>query len=316
MHPFDNGSDKNPVAQVLAISMLAVGLRELGMKHSIGRVTATLIFLLGAICSGQAADVDNSPVVQVVAPGKQTRFLDLARQFVPDLDGIGNTFTGRKFNPVRHIGGRDFGNEDVETFGLFDVSHVMMKADGKDRLLVLFDFSQAASAAQGIAILALYDLSTEKPSMLDAADIGFDASTYFFDRALLPVSDKTDVILTLSSHFNSNQNYATQSMILVRNDRFELIDSTSLLGERTCGVDRQQVIRYAANPTEGKPYAPIKVTVTDTASAIEEVCADLEPAEIGVREIKATYVWNAGKDRYFPDSDSMELLEKDNQSRY
>ena len=286
------------------------------MKHSIGRAVAALMFLLGATCSGQAADVDNSPVVQVVTPGSHTRFLDLARHFVPDLDGMGNTFTGRKLNPVRHIGGDDFANEDIETFGLFDVSHVMMRADGKDRLLVLFDFSQAANAAQGIAILALYDLSSEKPTLLDAADIGFDASTYFFDRALLPVSDRTDVILTLSSHFNSSQNYATQSMILVRNDRFELIDSTSLLGERTCGVDRQQVIRYAANPTEGKPYAPIKVTVTDTASAIEEVCADLEPAEIGVREIKATYVWNAGKDRYFPDSDSMELLEKDNQSRY
>ena len=286
------------------------------MKHSIGRAVAAMMFLFGATCTAQAADVDNSPVVQVVKPGSHTRFLDLARHFVPDLDGMGNTFTGRKFNPVRHIGGRDFANEDLDTFGLFDVSHVMMKADGKNRLLVLFDFSQAASTAQGIAILALYDLSKEKPVLLDAADIGFDASTYFFDRALLPVSDRTDVILTLSSHFNSSQTYATQSMILVRNDRFELIDSTNLLGERSCGVDRQQVIRYAANPTDGKPYAPIKVAVTDTASAIEEVCADLEPAEIGVREIKATYVWNAGKDRYFPDSDSMELLEKDNQSRY
>lgn len=286
------------------------------MKHSIVRSVATLLFLVMAIRPGWAADVESSPVVKVVVTGTQTRFLDLARQFVPDLDGFDNTFTGQKFNPVRHIGGPDFTNDEVKTFGLFDVSHLMMKAGGKDRLLVLFDFSQAADAAQGVAILALYDLSKEKPALLDAADIGFDASTYFFDKALLPVSDGDDVILTLSSHFNSNQSYATQSMILVRNDKFELIDSTSLLGERNCGVDRQQVIGYTANPAEGKPYAPIKVTVTDTTSAIEEVCADLKSTKLGTTEIKTTYMWNAEKGRYLPDSDDMERLEKENESRY
>jgi hypothetical protein len=286
------------------------------MRHSIARGVATLLFLLMMISPGWTADVENSPVVKVVIPGTQTRFLDLARQFVPDLDGFANTFTGQTFNPVRHIGGPDFANKDVKTFGLFDVSHLTMKADGKNRLLVLFDFSQAADAAQSIAILALYDLSKEKPELLDAADIGFDASTYFFDRALLPVSDATDVILTLSSHFNANQSYATQSMILVRNDKFELIDSTNLLGERNCGIDRQQVISYAANPAEGKPYAPIKVTVTDTTSAIEEVCADLKSTHLGTREIKATYVWHTDKQRYLPDSDAIERLETENGSRY
>lgn len=286
------------------------------MKRSIARSAATLIFMLAAVCPLRAADVENSPVVKLVVPGGQTRFLDLARHFVPDLDGGGNIFTGRKFNPVRHIGGPDLANDDVDTFGLFDVSHVMMKADGKDRLLVLFDFSQAASAAQGVALLALYDLAAEKPTLLDAADIGFDASTSFFDQALLPVGDGTDIILTLSSHFNSSQSYATQSMIMVRNGKFELIDSTSLLGERSCGVDRQQVIGYAANPAEGKPNAPIKVTVTDTASAIEEECADLKPAQLGTREMKATYVWNRESGRYRPDSDILQRLEKDNESRY
>ena len=159
------------------------------MKHSIALTAASLIFLLGTSLPGWAADVENSPVVQVVTPGERTRFLDLARRFVPDLDGSDNTFTGRKFQPVRHIGGPDFANGDVETFGLFDVSHVMMNADGQDRQLVLFDFSQATAAAQGVAILALYDLATEEPTLLDAADIGFDTSTFFFDRALLPVGD-------------------------------------------------------------------------------------------------------------------------------
>jgi hypothetical protein len=286
------------------------------MKHAIGRGAAILVLLLVAVSTGRAADVDNSPLVEAVTPGKPVRYLDLARNFVSDLDGIDNTFTGKQFKPVRHIGGPDMANGDVDTFGLFDVSHLTMKADGKDRLLVLFDFSQAAGAAQGVAILALYDLAGDKPALLDAADIGFDASTSFFDQTLLTVGDGKNVILTLSSHFNSSQNYATQSMILVRNDKFELIDSTNLLGERNCGIDRQQVISYAANPAEGKPYAPIKVTVTDTTSAIEEVCADLKSTHLGTREIKANYVWHTDKQRYLPDSDAIERLETENGSRY
>lgn len=286
------------------------------MKHSIARSVIMLFFLLAAISPGWSADVQNSPVMQVVVAGSQTRFLDLARQFVPDLDGFDNTFTGHKFNPVRHIGGPGSVNEEVTSFGLFDVSHVMMKAGGKDRLLVLFDFSQAADSAQGVAIIAVYDLSKDKPSLLDAVDIGFDASTYLFDRVLLPVGNGTDVILAQSSHFNSSQNYTTQSMILVRNDRFELIDSARLFGERYCGIDRQQVISYAANPAEGEPYAPIKVTVTDTTSAIEEVCADLKSTALGTKEIKVTYTWNTKKERYLPDSDALERLESENASRY
>lgn len=286
------------------------------MRHSIAQVTAALIFLFGAIAPAWPADVDNSPLVQTVTAGSRTRFLDLARHFVPDLDGTGGSFSGRKLNPVRPIGGSDSESRETDTFGLFDVSHAMMKADGKSRLLVLFDFSLSANAAQGVAILALYDVANEEPALLDAADIGFDASTSFFDQALLPVSDEADVILTLSSHFNSSQAYSTQSMILVRHDRFELVDSTWLLGERNCGIDRQQVIDYAADPAQGRPYAPIRVTVTDTTSAIEEVCADLKSTQQDTKQITVTYVWNPSEARYVADSDAIERLEKDNESRY
>lgn len=286
------------------------------MKHSRARLAATIFIFLAGLVTARAADVENSMPLDLVIAGAPARFVDLARHFVPDLDGDENSYAGRRMIDIRHLGGPDFADSGAETFGFYDVSHVMTKVDGKERMLVLFDFAQTSPTAQGVAVLALYDVSGTRPDLLDAADVGFDASTYFFDQALLPVSEGTNVVLTLSSHFNSSQNYATQSMIMVRNDRLELIDSITLLGERSCGIDRQQTIAYAANPSEGKPYAPIRVTVTDAASAIEEECADLKTEQPGTRTIKANYVWDPVKNRYLVDSDALRRLEAENESRF
>lgn len=286
------------------------------MRHSIRRLAAGLFILLFGMAPVRAADIENAMPLDLVIPGAPARFLDLARHFVPDLADSEGAYLGRSIIEIRHLGGPDFANGDASSFGFYDVSFVMGKVDGKDRMLVLFDFAQAAPAAQGVAVLALYDVAGTRPQLLDAADIGFDASTSFFDQALLRVNPGTDVVLTMSSHFNSSQAYATQAMIMIRNDRLELIDSVTLLGERSCGTDRQQTITYAANPSDGKPYAPIKVTVTDTISAIEEECADLAPAELGTKEIRTSYVWSPGQGRYLPDSDALQKLEKENESRF
>lgn len=286
------------------------------MKHSMVWLAAALLVLSVGVGAGRAADVENAMPNDLVIRGTPARFVDLARHFVPDLMGGEDGYEGSEIIDIRHLGGPDFANGDAKTFAFYDVAHIMTKVDGKDRLLVLFDFSQASSAAQGVAILALYDVAGTRPELLDAADIGFDASTSFFDQALLPVSDGTNVVLTLSSHFNSSQSYATQSMIMVRDDRFALIDSITLLGERNCGSDRQQTIAYAANAAEGKPYAPIQVTVTDTTSAIEEECADLKQIQLVTRVIKTRYLWNRDQNRYLPDSDALTRLEKENESRH
>ncbi|UVC07879.1 hypothetical protein IHQ71_22260 [Rhizobium sp. TH2] len=286
------------------------------MRASFKRILVVLVvFLAWAGAPALAADVEFPAPDNAVSVHGVTTYLDLARHFVPDIKNTGNGYAGTKRIKIRHIAGPGYENEDAASFGFYDIARVMMKADGKDRLLVLFDFAQAAQTAQGVAVLALYDIS-HQPVLLDAADIGFDQSTYFFDQALMPVAEGSDVILTMSSHFNSSQAYVTQSMIMVRNDKLELIDTAMLFGERNCGVDRQQTIAYAANPSQGKPYAPIKVTVNDTTSAIEEVCADLAPAQLGKKEIKVTYIWDTAAGKYVPDSDAIERLAKDNESRF
>ena len=47
------------------------------------------------------------------------------------------------------------------------------------------------------------------PRLLDAANVGYDRSTYFRDPAALAVAEGTDAVVTMSTHFNSSQGYVT-----------------------------------------------------------------------------------------------------------
>jgi hypothetical protein len=263
-----------------------------------------------------AADVDFPPPDTAVNARSITTYLDLARHFVPDIKGTDNGYVGQKRTPLRHISGKDYGDETTDTLGFYDIATTRMKADGKERLLVLFDFAQAAKTARGVAVLALYDVSGE-PKLLDAADIGLDQSTYFFDQALMSVAEGSDVILTMSTHFNSSQTYTTQSMIMVQDDRLELIDTAFLFNERLCTVERQQNVRYAANPSAGKPYAPIAMVVTETVTPTNADCgADASNEPTGKREIKVTYTWDTIAGKYVADSDALQKLAKANEQRF
>jgi hypothetical protein len=284
------------------------------------RIVLSLLLLTLPLRPALASDVDFPSPDTAVNQYGITTYLDLARHFVPDIKPTDSGYVGSKRIPLRHIAGKDFEDADAATFGFYDISTIIMHADGKERLLVLFDFAQAAQTAQGVAVLALYD-ATREIKLLDAVDVGFDQSTYFFDQALMPVSPTSDVILTMSTHFNSSQAYTTQSMIMVRGDRLQLIDTASLFSDKLCAVERQQNIRYAANPDAGKPstadpYAPITVFVTETATPIGAACGDDAAPPTGTREIRVSYKWDMTTGRYVRDSDALEKLAKANEQRF
>lgn len=284
------------------------------------RIVLSLLLLTLSLRPAFAVDVDFPSPDTAVSRYSITTYLDLARHFVPDLKPSDSGYVGRQRLPVRHIAGKDFENGDATEFGFYDISTVTMHADGQERLLVLFDFAQAAQTPNGVAVLALYDVSKEI-KLLDAADIGFDQNTYFFDQALMPVASGSDVILTMSTHFNSSQTYTTQSMIMVRNDRLQLIDTAFLFNDKLCTAERQQNIRYAANPDTASPaaadpYAPITVFVTETVTPTGAACGDEAVPAAGAREIRVGYKWDMTTGRYVRDSDALEKLAKANEQRF
>jgi hypothetical protein len=280
------------------------------------RVFLPVLLLLAALAQAAlAGEVEFPSPDTAVTARSSTTYLDLARHFVPDIKPADGAYVGKTLIALRHLSGSAYAMQPDDTYGFFDVGTLRMKVDGNERLLTLFDFAQAGKALEGVAVLALYDIAGE-PRLLDAVDIGFDQSTYFFEQGLLPIAEGSDAILTMSTHFNSSQSYVTMVMAMVARDRLELIDTISLFDDKACGVERHQTIAFSANPDAGKPYAPIKVTVTDATTTTVEDCGDGAQPSASQRQVQATYKWQTASGRYLPDSDGLVRLAKQNQQRF
>ncbi|GLS36397.1 hypothetical protein GCM10010869_19860 [Mesorhizobium tianshanense] len=243
---------------------------------------------------------------------EDTTYLDLARMVIPDLaadkDGF---YRGSMPIEMRHIEGPDSGGPPPETSGLSNAAALDIKAGGKDRLTMLFDLGGSADSAEGFAVLVLYDLA-DKPRLLDAVNVAVDRSTYFRDPGKLPIGPGDDVIITLSTHFNSNQGYVGTPLILVRDDRFELIDMIYTFDENLCAYKRTQELAFQT-VVDGQPYAAIKATVTDATVPNGESCDDAAP-DASSRDISVTYHWD--RTAYVKDSDALDKLAGENAKRF
>jgi hypothetical protein len=291
---------------------------ERGMQAFSARTIFFKVLLILSLPPALAADVKLPSPDAAVNQYGTTTYLDLARHFVPDIkhsdDGYIDGYIGKQRIPIRHIAGKDFENSDATEFGFDVISAVTMHADGKERLLVLFHFAKPEQAPK-VAVLALYD-ATKEIKLLDAADIGIGQMTYFFEQAVMPVAPGSDIILTNSADFNSSQIHMTLSMIMVRDDRLQLIDTASLFMDRICTAERLQDIRYAADPDPAKPYAPISVFVTEITNPTNADCGDEKVPPLGTKEFRVTYIWDGTADKYVADSDALQKLAKANEQRF
>lgn len=262
-----------------------------------------------------AAQVVGFPDLGSAVPGhKDVTYLDLARMVIQDLKiGAGGSYGGTLPIEMRDISGSDDGGSPPSTTNLSNAPVLGIKASGKDRLTMLFDLGQAEDSAEGYAVLALYDL-TGKPKLLDAVNVAADRSTYFRDPGKLPLGAGDDAIITMSTHFNSNQGYVSTPLIMVRNDRFELVDMIYTFDENLCAYKRTQNLAFKTLE-DGQPYATIKATVTDTTAPSGESCDDAPP-EASSRDISVTYRWDKAVSRYAKDSDAFERLSAENAKRF
>ncbi|MCF6103507.1 hypothetical protein [Mesorhizobium muleiense] len=269
--------------------------------------------LLPCLWAAAGAQGVSFPDLGSAVPGHEnTTYLDLARMVIPDLaadkDGF---YRGSMPIEMRHIEGGDSGGLPPETSGFSDAGVLQIRAGGKERLAMLFDLGSSSDSAEGFAVLALYDLAG-KPRLLDAVNVAVDRRTYLRDPGKLPIGPGDDVIITLSTHFNSSQGYVSTPLILVRDDRFELIDMISTFDESLCAYRRTQALAFQT-VAEGQPYAAIKATVTDATLPNGESCDDAAP-EAASRDISVTYHWDGTA--YVKGSDALDKLAGENANRF
>ncbi|MER9055801.1 hypothetical protein NKH80_06865 [Mesorhizobium sp. M0904] len=272
--------------------------------------------LLPCLWTTASAEAVSFPELGSAVPGHgDVTYLDLARMVIPDLaadkDGF---FRGSTPIEMRHIAGPDYGGSPPATSGLSNAGVLGIKAGGKERLTMLFDLGDSPDSAEGYAVLALYDI-TGKPALLDAVNVAVDRITYLRDPGKLPIGPGDDAIISMSMHFNSSQGYGITPLIMVRNDRFELIDMIYTFDENLCTHRRTQTAAFQVI-ADGQPYAAIKVTVTDATLPGEESCDGQQPPKASSRDISVTYHWDKNASRYVKDSDALDRLADDNAKRF
>ena len=284
------------------------------MKPTLLRFILALL-LLPWLWTAAGAQAVSFPDLGSAIPGqKDATYLDLARMVIPDLAvGSDGFYRGSLPIEMRHIEGPDGGGSPPETSGLSNAGVLAIKAGGEDRLTMLFDLGDSPDSAEGYAVLALYDVTAE-PKLLDTVNVAVDRSTYFREPGKLSVGASDDVLITMSTHFNSSQGYVITPLIMIRNDRFELIDMIYTFDENLCSYRRTQNVAFQTL-TDGQPYAAIKVTVTDATLPNGESCDDAPP-QASSRDISVTYHWDKAASHYAKDSDALDKLAGENANRF
>ncbi|MBN9218227.1 MAG: hypothetical protein J0I79_09760 [Mesorhizobium sp.] len=260
-----------------------------------------------------AQDAATVELKAAIAGHADTTYADLVRMVIPDLTAKDDYHVGSSPIEMRHIAGPESDSSPPESSSIFSVAVFAMKAGGKDRLAMLFDLGQSPDSAEGYAVLALYDL-TGKPRLLDAVNVATDRFTFFRQPGKLSLGADNDALMISSTHFNSSQGYMSTPVVLVRNDRFELIDIIDTFDENVCSYKRSQNLAFQSLE-DGQPYRAIKADITDTTVPTGEDCGE-EPPQAATSDISVTYHWDKTAARYVADSDAFEKLSAENAKRF
>ncbi|RUW96878.1 hypothetical protein EN851_29910 [Mesorhizobium sp. M8A.F.Ca.ET.208.01.1.1] len=282
-----------------------------GFLHRLVFAYLLLLPLLGGAAGAQ--DAASPDLGKPIDGHAGTTYADLIRMVIPDLTAKGDYYVGSSPIEMRHIAGPDNDSSPPEAPSVFSAGVLGIKAGGKERLAMLFDLGESPDSAEGYAVLALYDL-TGKPRLLDAVNVATDRFTFFRHPGKLSLGASDDALMISSTHFNSNQGYMSTPLILVRDDRFELIDLINTFDENVCSYRRSQDLTFQA-VSDGQPYAAIKATITDKTAPGEETCDEPAPKAVS-NDISVTYRWDKKTAGYVADSDAFEKLAADNEKRF
>lgn len=273
-----------------------------------------LLVLLMGIASGATGQPAFSPEATDALPeGNGRTYHDLIRLVMPGVAVSGSAYSdAHQPTGIRHLGGWIDGNIGLAPTGTLGLQAVPLRSGGRQRLVLLVDFGMTEYSV-GYALLALFDIEGDA-RLLDAADVALDQWTSFMDPVRLPVGADDDLLVTQSTHHNSSQSFLSASLILVRNDQFELVDTISLFGDRAYGFERTQELTIEQRA--GEPFADIVASVTETTML---TAAGQDPAtapDPGNRRVTVTYRWDAATHRYMPDSNALTTLAHENEERF
>jgi hypothetical protein len=259
--------------------------------------------IVAVICLASSTLADDIHAPGDAVPGMRgVTYAALLKQVVPDLKKSGDSWSGKKLPPLRHLLGKDYDNGAPDTLSVSQLASLTVREHGRDRLLVLTLDSNSDS---WFALLAAFD-DSRKPKLLDKANVATDQMTGFYDTPVLHLANGSDAVFVSSAHFNSNQGYRIVTALTLQNGSLQPAFDIFTLSDHACTYDRRQDLSFAAKGSD------IVAKVVETTTLSGDDCGEKPPVEKGVRTITDTYRWDAKKERYFPTSKALEKLAKQN----
>jgi hypothetical protein len=277
-------------------------------------IASALLNWPAAACAGDATIAD---AIEAVAGHPAVSYLDLVKAAVPDLalDASGRQIQAHTAPARRHIAGKDSGAAAPDPLVLGPIEDLRFTASGKPRIALLADFGVAEDSTESFSLLLLFD-DAPKPTLLDAVEVGVDRETGFDDHPLIGLGPGDSGLVVDSGHSNSNQSYLTRLLILVRGDRFELIDSLFLFADDGCGWRRDEVPVFTARRAPGSPYGALGVTVTEALTHDGDNCGDATVPHAYKRTWRGAWRWDARRGAFTERLHQLERLAALNEARF
>jgi hypothetical protein len=279
------------------------------------RALAAALIAITSISAAHAAYYDLHDPVE---GHPEVSYFDLVRNIVPDLQQVDLHGVGKTAIEVRYI--EDLGEEDenpkpLPDFEIYSVEAMPIQVGGKPWMLMLTDLGPADGWAAHYQVLSLFD---EDLTMRDAVNVGQDQLTGL--DALVRVSATDEAVLTYSEHFNSNQTYGAYGWLMVRDGKFQTVDTFYILSDRWCGHLRTQQLSVSAEGA-GDGYWPVTVSVADKleipAEDVADGCGeDADTEQPFETAYTANYSWSASLGQYITESTDFDRLSEINQVRY
>jgi hypothetical protein len=294
------------------------------MKRSARAAVAAITFFAGLLWAAGASAAGGALDPTDHVPGHPTvTYFDLVKRVVTDLDSLpapgskAGEPTAHTIVPYRHIEGDDAKTDPAGPVAIQLLTAQTITAEGKSRLALMIDLGPSDGAVTEFTLLALFDISGDRPKLLDVIEVGTDRLTGFAGKPLpLGQGHKSDAdLITISSdHFNSNEDFVGTELVFAHNNRFELAGSLFTFDVHLCASRRTQepVITTAADP--GRRHRKIRVSVHESVT--------LEPDQAGCsgekiprpfrRTYHAIYRWNAARNRFEITSGDLQKLDREN----
>jgi len=274
-----------------------------GMKM----IALVLVALLGVAPAGAQETTRTEVKITDAVPGHPgVTYGALLQQIMPDLapsdGGKSEIWATPKIEGLLDPDGLPDEGGSASFANLYTLE---MKDGGRPVLVVM---APDLSGNAFLALVAAFDMSAATPKLIDYVNAAMDRITSL--GTTVNLAEGTDGITITGWHNNSNENYENVQVLMLQKEKLASVMYAGTYSLLVCGMDMKQVGELMPEPDDGKPYAALVYTVTQTVTRPEEDCDDdgMERLPTGVMTARHVFRWDEAAAKFAATSHNSDQL--------